>query len=469
MMTDPKPFGLADWLLLLLTLVVAAGVRIGYLASCADLARNEGPLRVQDAASPLELPDNAIPGKSHPTQRDALIFNVKQYTWFGSLSPLADKEEAVADVSPGYPWLAGMAAKVLGENTEPGLRWVQCGLGAVTAALYFLFAHRAFRCTGVAAVAGLGCALHPLWILDVALIDDGVLASFLLALTLWLGSWAGQSGGAFTSLLYGLTLAGLALVRAAFLPFGFIGLAWFLLRSRTVPRGWLCGLLAFLGFANGLAPWTVRNALKFGEPMPIVDSTYLHLWIGNNPHATGGPLPEEELLAKLPAGQPASKSASPQVQQRYTQLANEVVKEVREHPEATLRRRAWAMVAFWTGERFLTEQRLTDPGTEPGPSWMAAAPAALVAWMMALAVLALLGWRWTFAWRRETILAMLAVFWVPAPYILGHAEALQGARLPLDGVLITFAAFALVALVPGVRPSLLDGPQAAPPSRSEPE
>ena len=48
-------------------------------------------------------------------------------------------------------------------------------------------------------------------------------------------------------------------------------------------------MLAFLGFLNGLAAWSFRNWQTFHDVLPIVDSTYLHLWMGNNPRATGGP------------------------------------------------------------------------------------------------------------------------------------------------------------------------------------
>src|SRR5262249_50309832 len=115
--------------------------------------------------------------------------------------------------------------------SEPELtvRWAQAGLGALTAALYFLFARRAFRSTLVGALAGLLCACHPFWVANCAEINDGTLASFLLAACLFLGARAGQERGPFTSLLYGLALAGAALVRAAWLPLAFAGLLWFLL------------------------------------------------------------------------------------------------------------------------------------------------------------------------------------------------------------------------------------------------
>ena len=51
---------------------------------------------------------------------------------------------------------------------------------------------------------------------------------------------------------------------------------------------------------------------------------------------------------------------------------------------------------------------------------------------------------------REAMPASLVVFWLPLPYVLSHAEYLVGPRLPMDGVLLCYAAFALVALLPGL-------------------
>src|SRR5262249_58531746 len=93
----------------------------------------------------------------------------------------------------------------------------------------------------------------------------------------------------------GLSAAGLALVRAALLPFAFVAVLWLLWRSRRIEGGWMCAVLVVLGFFIGLGPWAVRNWLVFEEPVPIVSSAYYHLWMGNNPEATGGPLPAAEL------------------------------------------------------------------------------------------------------------------------------------------------------------------------------
>jgi hypothetical protein len=77
--------------------------------------------------------------------------------------------------------------------------------------------------------------------------------------------------------------------------------------------------------------------------------------------------------------------------------------------------------------------------------------------LFVLLLLGVIGWRWSYAWRLESLPAALAVFWMPVPYILGHAESLQGPRLPLDGVLLTYVALTLVCLVPGMGRRLLSG------------
>ena len=64
---------------------------------------------------------------------------------------LASGVEDTAHASPGYPWLLGLLGRVLpGDRLDLYVRWGQCGLGALTAGLYFLFARRAFRSLSVA-------------------------------------------------------------------------------------------------------------------------------------------------------------------------------------------------------------------------------------------------------------------------------------------------------------------------------
>jgi 4-amino-4-deoxy-L-arabinose transferase-like glycosyltransferase len=444
-MTELRRFTLTDALVLLAILVLAGGLRAGYLISCADSARNDGPLRVE---TPLP-------------QREHLLANLKHQRL--ALPSTDGEDEDTAAVSPGYPVLMAAVNRLVEDAALPSaMRWLQCGLGTLTAGLYFLFARRAFRSLLVAGLAGVLAALHPFWLLDTATLADGVTAAFLLALALLLGARASQTRGPLSSWLYGLALAALALVRAALLPFAFVALVWFLFRSRTLARGWLASLLAFLGFVTGLAPWTFRNWQLFGEPVPIVDSTYYHLWIGNNPQAGGGGPNEKTKPPVDPLGPPSART------QRDTTFANHVRQEISARPTETVRRRLLAGLDFVFGERWFQSGRLADStgSEEVQPAWLAQSyPLVLESTLLGMVVLGLLGWRWTYGWRGLAMPSSLALIWVPLPHVLSHAEALSGPRLPLDGVLLCYAAFALACLLPGSA-RLWQGEQA---ERSHPE
>jgi 4-amino-4-deoxy-L-arabinose transferase-like glycosyltransferase len=420
-MTDTNRFTWKDAFLLAAILAVAAGTRAGYLMGCADYGRNAGPLRVE---TPLP-------------ELDHLLAGLKQQR-FALPTGMDGSDEDTAAVSPGYPVLMAGVNRLIEDAALPSaMRWLQCGLGAVTAGLYFLFARRAFDNTLAALLAGLLCALHPFWIVDVAVLADGVLASFLLALALFLGARAGQTTGPLASLLYGLVLAALALVRAALLPFTFVALAWFLWRSRTLPRGWLASLLAFLGFINGLAPWTIRNWQIYGEPVPIVDSAYYHLWVGNRPPAAEGS--NENAPSKLPTRIERDREYSQQIR-----------REMADHPAETVHRRLRAGVDFLFGQRWFQANRLAESTESAAPDWLAGSYSVILeSTLLGMLFLGLLGWRWTYGWRSSAMPSSLAMIWIPLPYVLSHAGALSGARLPLDGVLLSYAAFALACLLPG--------------------
>jgi hypothetical protein len=449
-MAEMRRFGAADIVLLLVVVLVAGGVRAGYLILCADSAHSSGPVLVQDDA---------------PAQA-TLVENLKKDYSFKSTAPFSAGEEETAHVSPGYPWFLALLARI-SADLDSTVRWAQCGLGALTAGLYFLFARRAFRNLIVATLAGLFCALHPFWVIDTAALADGTLISFLVALTLWMGTRVGQEGGAFGSLVYGLVLAATALVRAALLPFAFVAMSWMLLRSRRLAGGWLCALLAFLGFAIGLSPWTVRNFQVFSkerpELVPIVDSTHLHLWIGNNPKANGGPLTDE---MKATVTKDLSGMTQPD---RYAYLGrNYAWEEVCNHPGETLHRRIQAAIAFYLGSAWVEHHGTLAATVSPPPSGDTAArfseitPVLLLATLLVMLALGLLGWRWTYGWRWEAMPSSLAFIWIPLPYVLSHAEMLSGPRLPLDGLLLTYAAFAILCCVPGIGKELFaggDGPE----------
>lgn len=470
---------LADLIAFVLIVAAAAGARVWYLNSAADGASTSGPLRVQDA-QPMVEGAAGIRGRATGTEIDVLVGNLKNNGEFTSRPPFAAQAEKTAHVAPGYPYFLSLLDRIGGDadKTDQLARWVQAGLGALTAGLYYLIALLAFRSRLVAVLAGLFSAVHPFWIVNTAAIADGTLATFGVALVLFFGTRGGVAGGALTSLLFGLSLAGLALVRAALLPFAFVGLLWFLIRCRNVPRGWLCGILAVLGFVNGLVPWGLRNWWAFQEPVPIVNSTYLHLWMGNNPRATGGPMNEEAMSNALvrrsddqdgQAQKDRLTSPSTSQKDRSRILGEAMFKAVSDDPAACVRRRIWAGLSFLFGEQFLKHPEvwadgdlMTTPGKfDPIPAIFGEnLPLVFYGSTLGMLLLGMLGWRWTYAWRREGRLLALAAMFIPLPYIFTHAEALVGPRLPLDGVLLTFAAYALACIVPGVGMRLFRGSEA---------
>src|SRR5262245_18325454 len=169
-MADSRRIRIVDLVLLLLVLVIAAGARVGYLIGHADSGGNDGPILVQDPPVLLDLPPGTeMRGQTRINDRDALIHNIKEYGWFGSLAPLAGQEEQTLHVAPGYPWFVAELEKWLPDALGPVdsfVRWAQCVLGTLTAGLYFLVARRAFPSRLAALLAGLLCAVHPFWIVN---------------------------------------------------------------------------------------------------------------------------------------------------------------------------------------------------------------------------------------------------------------------------------------------------------------
>src|SRR5438552_6855717 len=105
-----------DLFLFLGILVMAAGARGWYLTT---YAADNPALQVQEPQDELK----------------ALVENLKQDRAFRCQPPYAVEAEPTAYVAPGYPaLLAAIGQLPLGSSSIEGTaRWIQCGLGALTA------------------------------------------------------------------------------------------------------------------------------------------------------------------------------------------------------------------------------------------------------------------------------------------------------------------------------------------------
>jgi Dolichyl-phosphate-mannose-protein mannosyltransferase len=434
-----------------LVVVAALAARGWYLNALADGGRSGGPLEVQGV----------------PLETRAMSASLSEQHSFSARAPFALGEEQTAHVSPGYPYVLSWLdrAPFSLDTRDRTIRWLQCIVGSFTVLLYYLFAHRAFGSTFVASFAGLLCACHPYWVVNTAELNDGVLTTFLLGLAIWLGARSVQDAGLVSGFLFGITLAALALTRAAYLPFVFVALLWFVGRCRVVRRGWLCALLATLGLLNGLLPWTFRNYRLVGEVVPVVSSAPYHFWIGNNPKATGGPLDEKIQMAALAesrggTAQELERTIGELPQKaRYDRLAADAWSEIQRHPAETARRRIMAGLGFFFGFNWLENGRgwvaESSSGAETAGPDLSMALAVLNGACLFMIAFGLLGWRWSSTWGYQAMPMSLVLLWIPLPYILGHADALVGPRLPIDGVILCYAAYGVACLLAPYRSGLL--------------
>src|SRR5258708_5142323 len=136
-----RRMNLADVLAFVLIVAAAAGVRVWDLNTAADNATTNGPLRVQDAGP--SAPSDANPrGRASGTELDVLVENLKEHNKFAARPPFAKAEEETAHISPGYPYFLSLIERLTGDadKTDQLARWIQAGLGALTAGLYYVIA-----------------------------------------------------------------------------------------------------------------------------------------------------------------------------------------------------------------------------------------------------------------------------------------------------------------------------------------
>jgi hypothetical protein len=153
---------------------------------------------------------------------------------------------------------------------------------------------------------------------------------------------------------------------------------------------------------------------------------------------------------KKPAGseEPKKKLAELGQPDRYSQLGQIVLERAQYDTLHVINWRIHAALDFFLGKEFFDHGVFVAQISEPeNPDKKVGEEEAVnlahefEAWLRT--AVNVIGWRWTYGWRRDSRPATLAMIFIPLPYILTHAEALHGPRLPLDGVLLCYVAFVL--------------------------
>src|SRR5207237_3918434 len=128
---------------------------------------------------------------------------------------------------------------------------------------------------------------------------------------------------------------------------------------------------------------------------------------------------------------------------RYRGLAPDVRREIQNNVAGTLSRRISATLGFWLGYKQVNLFEKFESWSESEIWLVNNWPAISYATLLVMLGLGILGWRWSYPWAYDARLITLAVVFCFLPYFLSHVAGGQGSRLPLDGILLTFAALAL--------------------------
>jgi hypothetical protein len=155
-------------------------------------------------------------------------------------------------------------------------------LGSLAPLLLCAISARLFRRRGIAIATGLAAAVHPGLVSLSADVESEPLFLVLLLTAGFLLLAAADRPSSNLAVAAGLLTALAALTRPSALalaPF----LAAPLLDRRYPPRARAhLAASAVLGFAVGLAPWTLRNALVFHELLPVNDAAGSAFYQGNS-------------------------------------------------------------------------------------------------------------------------------------------------------------------------------------------
>lgn len=184
---------------------------------------------------------------------------------------------------PGYTLVLAGTYKVFGVSQQAA-ELVNAVLGALTVVVLMVAVERIVNRT-TAIVAGVFLAVLPGPILWTEVLVSETLFTLLVALMLLALTYASPDWR--WALLFGVVIGTSAMVRGE-------ALTWFLFPVvalwGTVSKVDLAKRVGLVVVAAAvvMAPWTIRNAVEFGEFLPVGANAGRTLWSGHHPDATGG-------------------------------------------------------------------------------------------------------------------------------------------------------------------------------------
>lgn len=352
-------------------------------------------------------------------------------------------------------WLSGNYA-VFGVHALVGPSAMQALVSTGNVVLLFLLARQLWKREDAALAAAAILAVHPYTVWhDAALYHTFLSTAFLLAaLTLLLKAWDTRRARLFfaSGLLFGLAVLVLGVI-APFVALLVLALAV------ALRKQWKSGAMLVGAFVLGLAltwgPWVIRNAVAYGEFVPLTTESGVTLWMGNNPES-GWRMPQ--LLheaSPVPAGtrfnipwfyeycrEPVSACVGGISEAQETkELAALAMGWIRENPGEFIKLSAWRMGGIWSPFLTPTKNVLPHPTLNALLLWTYAT------WNTLLYALMLIGtwraWQEGKKWQTATLLFLA----ISATGLYALFLYYTKYRIPFEAILLPLAGGGLTVVV----------------------
>jgi 4-amino-4-deoxy-L-arabinose transferase-like glycosyltransferase len=197
--------------------------------------------------------------------------------------------------APLYPLLLAGVYAVFGHSTLAAVL-VQAVLGGLTAPLLVLLGRQLAGSDGMANLAGLMFACHPLLIFAAGLLYSETVYLFILViLTLLCLRMVKGRGSVGWALGCGALLGLSALMKPNMLLLPVALFAWLWVSLRRLDRALLLSASLILAMAAVILPWMWRNYRVSGAFVPVAANSGLNLWQGNHPEADGAAYPVNQV------------------------------------------------------------------------------------------------------------------------------------------------------------------------------